>query len=329
MNLRKKTTNEFKKMSWYFLAVLFIAALAFSLDVISSRVTVDMGPKTFIGKSGEITTSLEVIYPLWHQIINLVKNFLYGLAAAIFITVFVANRLEGSIKKEKEDELKDLNEAINVNVFDSLFKTIIPEEIFKIIKQEIIENKVVRKDAKWVYNFLEENGKILCTQTTRYELHNLSQAPVSDPITLVLDTLGGDEYRIVSAECTDQSGKKLVYYDPNDPDNNENIEVKTKGNITSVSYTVDIPPKSYVEYKTVFERSYSGDVIDAQGTKVPVIGADLIVNFPRDYDFDISPMMSSTPRLITHSSTQKIFKVDGGILPKQGFVFYLVKKVNE
>lgn len=312
-------------MSGYVFLVILVAFLAFSLDILSSRVTVDIGSKSILDKTGNVTTTLEVVYPIWHQIVNLLKNFLYGLAAAIFITVFVANRLENSQRKEKEDELNKLNEAINVNVFDSLFKTIIPEEIFKIIKQEIIENKVVRRDAKWVYNFVEVESKIICTQTTRYELHNLSQASVSDPVKLELDTLGGEEYKIVSAECTDTSGNVLVHYDPDDSTKSKNIDVNSNGKITTVAYTVVIPPESYVEYKTVFERAYSGDITDAQATKVPVIGADIIVNFPEGYDFDISPLMSSFPRLITQSSTQKIYKVEGGILPRQGFIFYLVK----
>lgn len=316
-------------MSWYLLLVVLVAVLAFALDVFSSRLTVEIGPKSILDNNGKVTTSLEVVYPLWHQIVNLLKNFLYGLAAAIFITVFVANRLENSQRKEKEDELKKLNEAVNVNVFDSLFKTIIPEEIFKIIKQEIIENKVVRRDAKWVYNFIEDEGKIVCTQTTRYELHNLSQASVSDPVKLELDSLGGEEYKIVSAECLDTSGLVLVHYDPEDSTNSKNVDVKSNGKITTVAYTVNIPPESHVEYKTVFERSYSGDITDAQATKVPVIGADIIVNFPEGYDFDISPMMSSFPRLITQSSTQKIYKVEGGILPRQGFIFYLINKANK
>jgi hypothetical protein len=315
-------------MSWYLFLVVLVASLAFALDFLSSRLTIEIGPKNILNKDGQVTTSLEVVYPIWHQIVNLLKNFLYGLSAAIFITVFVANRLERAKKKEQEDELKILNEAINVNVFDSLFKTIIPVEIFKIIKQEIIENKVVRKDAKWVYNFEKINGKIVCTQTTRYELHNLSQASVSDPIKLELDSLGGDKYTILSAECLNKSGQRLVHFDPADADNSENVKVESNGRITTVAYTVNIPPESYVEYKTVFQRSYSGDITDAQATKVPVIGADIIVNYPEGYDFDISPMMSSSPRLITQSSTQKIYKIDGGILPKQGFVFYLKKIEN-
>lgn len=314
-----------KNISGYVVLILVVASSAFALDVLSSNLTVEIGPKSLLNKDGTVITTVEVVYPLWHQIVNFMKNFLYGLAAAIFITVFVANKLQRTQQEEKENELKKLNEAVNVNVFDSLFKTIIPEEIFKIIKQDIIENKVVRREAKWIYNFVESDDKIICTQTTRYELHNLSQASVSNPIKLQLDSLGGEKYKVISAECLSRAGDILVHYDPLNEDNNKNIKVDEAGKKLTVEYTVNIPPENYVEYKTVFERSYSGDITDAQGTLVPVIGADIIVNFPEGYDFDVSPLMSSKPRLITESSTQKIYRVEGGILPNQGFVFYLAK----
>ena len=318
-----------KDISGYILLIILVASSAFALDVLSAHLTVEIGPKSLLDKNGAVITTVEVVYPLWHQVVNLMKNFLYGLAAAIFITVFVANKLQRTQQEEKESELKKLNEAVNVNVFDSLFKTIIPEEIFKIIKQEIIENKVVRREAKWVYNFVEsDGGAILCTQTTRYELHNLSQASVSNPIKLKLDSLGGEKYKIISAECLSRAGDVLVHYDPLDEDNNKNINVEDSGNKMTVEYTVNIPPENYVEYKTVFEKLYNGDITDAQGTSVPVIGADIIVNFPEGYNFDVSPMMSSKPRLITQSHTQKIYRVEGGILPNQGFLFYLVKNKN-
>ena len=152
----------------YIILVLIVVALAFLLDITSAKLAVEIGPKTILDSDGNTKTTLEVIYPLWHQLFNLGKNFLYGLAAAIFITVFVANRLEKHQQEEKALELQKLNEAININVFDSLFKTIIPEEIFRVIKQEIIENKVVRREAKWIYNFTLKENKVLCRQTIRY-----------------------------------------------------------------------------------------------------------------------------------------------------------------
>lgn len=305
---------------------LLIVAVAFALDLFSASVTVSFVKKSVMQDNGDIATSIEAVYPWWHQVVNLLKNFLYGLSAAVLITVFVANKLEDAQRREKEKELNKLREQININVFDSVFKTILPEEIFKIIKQEIIENKVIRKDAKWILDFSEYAGVITCTQTTRYALHNLSQATVADPIKLFLDPLGGEKYEIISAQCMNSDGDVLVSYNPLNPNDSDNVKVKSDGKNITVEYTVSIPPESYIEYKTVFERKYKGNVTDAQATKVPVIGADIIVNFPVGYEFDISPLMSSEPKLIDESQTRKIYRVDGGILPKQGFIFGLTKK---
>ena len=153
----------------------------------------------------------------------------------------------------------------------------------------------------------------------------MSQEEVIDPVTLDLDSSGGEKYELISAECHSHSGDQVVFYDHNDPTNKKNIEVVHNGNDTAVTYTVIVPSESYVEYKTSFERTYSDKVVDAQGTKVPVIGADIIVNYPEGFEFNITPMMSSKPKLITASTTQKIYRVDGGVLPNQGFLFYLTK----
>lgn len=316
---------KLQEMSLYLLLVVFVAAIGLSIDVIISNVDVQLESTTILDQTGKKVNTLQVSYPLWHQVLGLITNFFYGLAAAIFITVFVANRLQKSQQDEKQKELNKLNELININVFDGLFKTIIPKEIFKVIKQDIIESRVVRKEAKWIYDFSLSGGKIVCRMTTRYELHNLSQETVTDPIKLELDALGGDEYKIILAECLSRSGERTVHYDPSDLENNKNISIDHQGNKTTVEYSVSIPPENFVEYKTVFERTYDSNIVDAQVTKVPVIGADIIVNFPQGYKFEISPTMSNKPRLITESSIQKIYRVEGGILPYQGFTYYLVK----
>lgn len=317
-----------KKHAGYFALVAVIATVAFALDIWSSTTPYQIVEKTISWPSKSTETVREISYPWSVQIINLAKNFLYGLAAAIFVTVFIVNKLELAQRTEKERELNKLNDAININVFDSLFKTIIPEEIFKIIKQDIIENKVIRKEAKWVYNFEKCEDGIRCTHTVRYELHNLSQAAVSDPVRLDLNPLGGSPYKILLAECTSMDGKHLVHYDLA-KSKSENINIVMDEKKIAVEYTIDIPPGSFVEYKTVYQQTYSGEITDYQGTKLPLIGLDIIATYPEGYEFDIAPVMSSPPKLTIESSTQKIYRVDGGILPQQGVVFYLKKRVLE
>lgn len=325
-SLREGSMN--KKHAAYFGLVLVITLLAFALDIWSSSTPFAIVTKTISRVSESPETFQIVEYPWSIQVANLAKNFLYGLSAAIFVTVFIVNKLELAQRTEKELELNKLNDAINVNVFDSLFKTIIPEEIFKIIKQDIIENKVIRKQAKWVYNFEKCDEGIRCTHTVRYELHNLSQAAVSDPVRLDLNPLGGKPYDIILAECTSTDGKHLVHYDKL-KSIKENINILTDGKRMSVEYTITIPPGSFVEYKTVYQQTYTDEITDYQGTKLPLIGLDIIATYPEGFDFDVVPVMSSPPKLTVESATQKIYRVDGGILPQQGVIFYLKRKSIE
>lgn len=314
-----------KKNYPYLLLALAIMLAAFGLDIYSSSTAYDIVTKTISKTDGTTSSFQEISYPLATQLINLTKNFLYGLAAAVFITVFIVNKLERAQRTEKEAEPNRLNNAINLNVFDSLFKTIIPEEIFKIIKQDIIENKVIRKEAKWIYHFQKCDEGIRCTQTVRYELHNLSQTAVSDPVRLDLDSLGGNTYKLLLAECTSQNGKHLVHYDYLKKIN-DNIHIVDKGRTLSAQYTVTIPPGSFLAYKTVYEQVYTGDITDFQGTKLPLIGLDIIATYPEGYEFDCSSIMSSDLKLTFENSTQKMYRVDGGLLPQQGVVFFLKKK---
>ncbi|MNJ50845.1 hypothetical protein D3C77_461330 [compost metagenome] len=270
--------------------------------------------------------SLEVVYPAWYQIAGFAKNLLYGVGVAIFITIFISSKLQQALHEEKKKELEALTSAVNNNVFDGLFKVVIPEEIFDVIKREIIGNKALRREAKWIFEFSACEGGILCRQTTSYELHNLSSEEIKDPVSLELDSLGGEKYEVISAECHDKTGGRLAgYYGVDDPDNsNVNVRPMDCGN-TVVDYLVKIPAESHVVYKTIYNRIYGGDLVDAQATKVPLVGVDIIVSFPLGYDFGIHPLMSNAPKLISEGATQKIWRVSGGLLPNQSIVFYLNK----
>ncbi|WP_133512585.1 hypothetical protein [Candidatus Thiosymbion oneisti] len=313
-----------KNFIGYLILVVIIAVAAFSLDIFLSQVGVELNSISFLNSEGNIIKTLQISYPLWHQFLSLLANFLYGLSAAVFITVFVANKIQKDQQEKKEQELEELHNAININVFDSLFKTIIPADVFEVIKHEIIENKILRKNAKWIYDFSEVDDKILCRMTNRYEIHNLSQEDVIDPIILELFSLGDSRYEVIEAECISSDKKEvIVKLDPNDKTNNKNVDIQDSDGRLVVEYSVKVPAKSYVEYKTVIEKTYDKKLNDTQGTKVPVIGADLIVNYPANYEFDIVSSMSNKFRLITESKNQKIYSLDGAILPWQSFIYYL------
>lgn len=313
----------------YFFLILVLALIlgALALDLIASRVTVELSLNKVLDKNDQIISVHEIVYPYSHQIMNVIKNFLYALAGAIFITIFISNELEKSQRENEKKRLEDLNKDININVFDSLFKTLIPEEVFKAIKQDIIENKVIRKNAIWSYVFSEEStDNIICIMTTTYRAYNLSQKTIKNPITLSFDSLGQDPYELLLSECTSHDGEILARFNHEDKDQAYNCEIKPEGNLLYITYTVDIPPDQFVTYKTMTKRKFPLGMNDGQFTNIPVIGGEVIVTHPKDYQFYISPVMSSPLDTLTETDTQKVYRVQGALLPKQGFMFNLQKK---
>ena len=134
-------------------------------------------------ESGNIVTKQLLFIPFISKITHLLCIFLYTLSASIFVSVFIINRLEQNRKEEHKKELERLRNSINIDVFDSLFKTLIPEEIFKVIKNGIIDNKIIRKNVQYIFDFKEIESGIELTETIKYETYNVGHHFVLNMIT--------------------------------------------------------------------------------------------------------------------------------------------------
>lgn len=315
-----------QKLAGYLAAVVAIAALAFVLDLLTANVGVSFQTVNWLDDSGAILRTQQIKFPLWHQIAGLVKNFLYALGTVILVTVFVTNRLEKAQRDKAQHDLERRREEVERSVFDSLFKQLVPEEIFTVIKQHIIMRPTIRKKAIWVYDFQHTGkDKILLRAMNHYQIHNVGQEEVQNPVKITLNPLGGNDYRLVEAKCVASDRRRvLVTYTPEAEEGNTGVRMIRDGEKTHVEFTVSVPPGDYIEYTMIYERQYEGRVIfDAQFTKMPVVDAQLIVNFPKGYRFDVSAHFSSDLRLVSESPVQKTYVIEGAILPEQGFVFYL------
>ncbi len=267
-----------------------------------------------------------VTVPSLAQAYRLLANFFYGLAVTLFVSIFVARKLEAEQKKKHEADLERLRDAVNVNVFDALFKTLIPSEIFQIVKTEIIENKAIRKKAHWSFVFEEVSGGIKMTSTSHYELHNVSKEPLSEPINIEIDPLASSSQEILTAKCLSSDGTLLVEFDPQNHGNNRNIVIKeTPQGGKRIGYTVKVPPGDYIESTFEYCELYSDKVYDCQHTRYPIIGLNVSAVFPRGYRFIVHPAMSNELKEISVGPTTRSFKIDGGLLPRQGIVYVLEK----
>jgi hypothetical protein len=210
-----------------------------------------------------------------------------------------------------------------------LFKRLVPREIFAIIKQHVIMQPTIRRNAKWVYHFqVAGRDRLLLRAMNHYEIHNVGREEVQNPVDITLNPLGGKDYRLLEATCVASDEKTvLVAYKPESAEMSRNVRITRVGEKTHIGFTVTVPPGDHIVFTTVYEREYAGKLIfDAQFTKMPIVDVELIVNFPQGYRFELSPHFSSDLRLVSEGPVQKIYVIKGGILPEQGFVFYLAAK---
>jgi len=310
----------------YLFWVLVVVIAGFSFDYYAgnyslSYSTIDIA----LGQNVTEHKTIVTVPPLV-QILRLAANFFYGLAVTLFVTIFVVGKIEKRQKEKHEKELDKLREEININVFDALFKTLIPSEIFQIVKSEIIENKAIRKKAHWTFVFEECDGGIKMTSTTHYELHNVSKEPLTEPVNIEMEPLSSQEQEILKAKCLSSDGSILVEFNKSDPENCKNMKiVHMKGGGKKVSYTLSVPPNDFIV--STFEHCaiYTDKIYDCQHTKYPIIDLNINSVFPKGYEFIIHPALSSDLKEISCGATHRNFRVEGGILPRQGIVFVLEK----
>lgn len=317
--------KDYKTYGWIIL-IFVIVMLGVFLDFKSNNYELTYKSIEVAIGTNETEHKTMVSVPMVAQAYKLIANFFYGLAVTLFVSIFVARKLEADQQKKHEEELESLRDAVNINVFDALFKTLIPTEIFQIVKSEIIENKAIRRKAHWSFVFEEVNGCIKMTSTSHYELHNVSKEPLAEPINIELDPLASNSQEVLKAKCLSSDGGLLVEFDPEDDKNNRNIVIKDTANGgKQISYTVKVPPSDFIESTFEYCEMYDDKVYDCQHTKYPIIGLNISAVFPRGYKFVIYPSMSNELKEISVGPTTRSFKVDGGLLPRQGIVYVLEK----
>ena len=282
-----------------------------------------------------IDGKVDIIHPrILSQVLNIISIFLYTFGISIFISFFIISRIEAmrtaeqaesqsSRHEQHERELKKLNEAISLNIFDSLFKKLMPEELFIIVKETIINSKIIRRNASWDLDFDLVNDHILLRQTISYELENVSNEKVINPNLIISDN--DDNEDILLSIVLIKNGCREIIYDKNKGINSQNVKLKDNGdNKTDTEVNVEIEPKSKIDMIFVWQVKYHKDFVrDAYFSLYPIINAELNARFPVGYKFNIFPAMSNKLEKTLEEDTRVKYKVYGGILPEQGFVFEL------
>lgn len=323
---------------------LWIVVGLVTLGLITAYCSSSIGYVTEVLKTLDGNGNMESLtilkQPLLSWILAAFSTLLLTLAISLFISVFVINKIERSFASEREAELKKIQESININVFDSLFKNLVPEEIFSVFKSDVISNKIVRKNADWLYDFrlLNTPGEIELTQTIKYELHNTGHSDEIDAISAKFDAHAAGS-GITRAVCMFE-GREVASFKTDDvkrepPDDIEECR-STDGNVLITRYpdgnstlkiTATIPAGKKIDVTLIYVTIYCNDYVnDGYFTKYPMINAKLTATYPQEFEFDIFQAMSSELQRTLNERNRSIYEVTGGILPHQGFVYSLRRK---
>ncbi len=317
----------FDRLKNYYLAVcLALLILGAVADYAGSAISPYVSELTKMDVTGKVVHASFVSYPIRFYIFRISSGILYTACFSIFVALFIMHRIEEDQGRRNAKQLQEFQRAINVDVFDSLFRTVIPPEIFEAIKTAIIQGRVVRRNATWILDFWKGQGnEIELRQTIGFDLVNLSNLEVLEPTEVDVFVAGGSRQGLERATCT--IGKDLIVsFDAADPKTQKGVEFKQQEpGRSAIEFAIKIPPGGTANLMTVFRNKYREFVQDEYFSKTALINADLTATFPEGYEFSLYSTLSAELRKVLVEKTRHIYKLKGGVLPGQGYVYYLNK----
>lgn len=319
-----------KKYYLFFSIALVLVGVA--LDYISSELAIQYFQVKSIDGDKIVTKDIYKYSPIF-PIIKPISTSFFAIGISVFVAFFITRRIEEYEKEEKNKELELIRQNINKDVVSAVFKTLIPEELHAVIKKDILTAKLIRRNAKWIYDFsLKEENKINLRQTFKSELHNIGDTIYDKPFKFIYATGDYPEVFLESATC--ESNKEIIAsYNAYNSCENKNINVSREqekgiGEKVTVLINLTIPSEKYVVLTLVTSQEYSKkEIIDGYFTRHAIINIELIATYPENYCFNVFPSFSSELRLTSKIKGRSIHELKGAVLPFQG-IMYTLKPEN-
>jgi hypothetical protein len=262
-----------------------------------------------------------------HPIIKTFPTILYSFSISVVIALVILL----VIQKDEEEQRKIRDEMrkdeIFKNVFKGVFNRLIPDEIFEVIKSDILEANIVRKNLKWVFDFEIENNQIILYRTVMYEAHNITTKDCKEIFSYIFS----------STEYTSTEIEFLKWHEFNDIDNTKIIYDKNNelehnhlglASNTQIKKDIEIPHNKIIcinfRSKEIFKNN-ANFLHETHFSSACSIGWELQVNYPKEYNFSILPVFSGKINTLIDDENRKEYKYSGAILKGQGIEFTLFK----
>lgn len=252
--------------------------------------------------------------------LKILATILLNLGIALFISSYFIKFIEEDEKNNFYDKLKMFQKDTAKDAIHSVFNRIINDKFFAIIQKDVLNVKLIRKNAQWQYDIIiNNNNKPVLKRTVSYELHNISNETAQESINLQAITGLHSSMEIISG--------KIRYSNGTEDQMMFSVSSEAKSNIKAIDRELSLEPHETMEVVIVVEHTFHNDYIyECHSSKHPIVGLEITVNYPTNFDFELFSTFSTEPRIRVNESGKTVYVIDGAIYKGQGVEFICSSK---
>lgn len=253
--------------------------------------------------------------------LNILGIVVLNIAVALFISSFFLRYIEKSEKESFYNKLQEFQKETAKDAIKATFERVIDNDLFSIIEQDILNANFLRRNVQWDFDiYKNEEMKLELKRTLTYNLKNITTKDQEETFKISSNN-NSIHSTIKSIECKYKSNNNHEYKSLEFPQNNENSSFEA-GN------KIDISANEEVQVVIVFVEVFTNNYIyEAHSTRFPIVGLNLTVNYPKEYEFDVIVQTFSNKLEVTSSSDgKKKFETKKAIYKGQGMEFLCYKK---
>lgn len=338
---QQKTKKTLVDRYWIgiILGIVVSLAIGVSIDVFASDGHI-IAQKLAI-TDGNFTKSINnYTFKYDFPIAKSISTFLYSLSMSLIIALFILRVIQKEDDEERKREDDERRSELAKNVFKGVFDRLLPPEIYDVIKRDIFQSSVVRRNVQWTLQFKEEDAGLALYKNIIFEIDNLTSKEHIENFYAVTTASKHVKTEIQFLKWHEKGEQEntTVFYDkiseknPEDKAIAKNVFGHSSVDVNFYKIDKDIPipcnKTIVVNYKTkdtyVNNFEYIHDTMFT--TACSSINWKMLVLYPDNFTFSVLPMFTKELKSISDDKGRRSYEYDGAILKGQGIEFTLLKE---
>jgi len=251
---------------------------------------------------------------------NILGVVVLNIAVALFISSFFLRYIEKSEKESFYSKLQEFQKETAKDAIKATFERVIDNDLFSIIEQDILNANFLRRNVQWDFDIYEnEEMKLELKRTLTFFLKNISTKDQEETFSISSNNNMHSKTDIIECKYKSIDDKEYKAVDFDSTNTQSTLEASNK---------IEVKANSEVQVVVVFKEVFSQNYIyESHSTRFPIVGLNLTVNYPKEYEFEIIVQTFSNKLEVTSSSDgKKKFETKKAIYKGQGMEFLCYRK---